>query len=203
MVRLVSVLLAALAFAPTRAVLADEGSERHDGFYLRLTTGVGYLYAHASGSGLTETVSGVSAVTTLGIGAALTDNLVLNADLYGANPVSPKVTVELGGQSASGDLKGDFMAIGLGLGVTYYVMPTNLYLGASVGPAWLSIDLDNGPEGRSRTGFGLNAVVGKEWWVSANWGLGVAAQVFYQRIPDDGATWNTMAGGVLFSATYN
>ena len=48
-------------------------------------------------------------------------------------------------------------------------------------------------------------MVGKEWWASENWGLGMAADLVYSRIPDSSgsATWNGFGAGVLFSTTYN
>jgi len=47
--------------------------------------------------------------------------------------------------------------------------------------------------------------VGKEWWVSANWGLGAALRASFARTPDKttGSAWLGYFAAALFSATYN
>ena len=55
-------------------------------------------------------------------------------------------------------------------------------------------------------GFGAKLAVGKEWWVSDHWGLGLAAEAVLAITPDSGTnppTWTTFGGGLTFSATYN
>jgi hypothetical protein len=50
-------------------------------------------------------------------------------------------------------------------------------------------------------------MIGKEWWVSDNWGLGIAGQFFAGRMNDSEApgapTWETTAAALVFSATCN
>lgn len=185
------VLFLAGLFVPT-LLAAEDGPHQHKGFYLRLTTGVGY----ASTSGDSDvTVSGVGGLTTLGIGYAVMENFIVNADLWGTKVFSPKVEFPGG----SGDLDGSLFVYGIGGGVTYYVMPMNLYLSAAVGATKATLSIDGYGDSDSETGFGLNAVIGKEWWVSDNWGLGIAGQVFYGTHDPS----STIAGGLLFSATYN
>jgi outer membrane protein W len=170
---------------------AEDGPHQHKGFYMRLTTGVGYHKTSGDGD---VSLSGVGGITTLGFGWALFENFILNADIWGSKVFSPKVSFPGG----SADLNGSVLVDGIGAGVTYYVMPMNLYVAASVGATMLSAEID-GTSLESDTGFGLNAVVGKEWWVSDNWGLGIAGQVFYGKHDPS----STIAGGLLFSATYN
>jgi hypothetical protein len=56
----------------------------------------------------------------------------------------------------------------------------------------------------TKTGFGFNLMVGKEWWVSDNWGLGVALQLLLAGAKDrDGTEWDSGALAVLFTATHN
>ena len=54
------------------------------------------------------------------------------------------------------------------------------------------------------TGVGASVMVGKEWWVSANWALGVALQGEFTYAEDDNSNLIFRHGGakVLFSATY-
>ena len=63
------------------------------------------------------------------------------------------------------------------------------------------------PKRNSKTGLGFQAMVGKEWWVTADWGLGVAADLLLSSMKDDPAvsndTYSATTFGLLFSATYN
>ena len=55
-------------------------------------------------------------------------------------------------------------------------------------------------------GFGLRAALGKEWWVSDHWGLGIAGHVSLTVNQDSGTnppTWTGLGATVAFSATYN
>jgi len=47
--------------------------------------------------------------------------------------------------------------------------------------------------------------VGKDWWVSENWGLGAAAQLLLGSAKDRNAdaNWSTAAVALMFTATYN
>lgn len=48
-------------------------------------------------------------------------------------------------------------------------------------------------------------MVGKEWWVSDNWGLGVAANFMVGSMKDKDydTRWTGLSTSILFSATYN
>ena len=97
---------------------------------------------------------------------------------------------------------------GMGLNVTYYFMPVNVYLSASPSLTFQSSMTRFGgtTSVSSRAGFGAKLSVGKEWWVGDHWGLGVAGQFFTSWNGASGSgmgTWSTVAGGVAFSATYN
>jgi hypothetical protein len=85
-------------------------------------------------------------------------------------------------------------------------MPLNLYLSGSLLLQQILLDksYSDGSDGQLATGLGLSFMVGKEWWVSSDWGLGVAAQLFVASARDQsGTTWNTGTLAILFSATWN
>jgi hypothetical protein len=99
----------------------------------------------------------------------------------------------------------------IGAGVSYFIMPLNLYLGAAAGigllttsykrPGRLEVKYD------SDVGFALDAEIGKEWWVADDWGLGVAARVSFADIPTgDNEPKDAYFGAVfvslLLSVTY-
>jgi hypothetical protein len=95
----------------------------------------------------------------------------------------------------------------LGPAVTYYLMPINMYATAAAGLGVVIVthEDDEDDDASSDGGFGLNVDIGKEWWVNANWGLGVAGRFWYTSAKDeeaDDAEFECIGGGVLFSATY-
>ena len=127
----------------------------------------------------------------------------MQLDISAASVADPKL--KFNGNSVKSTVN-DNSTSNLGLGLTYY-FPSNIYVTGAVGTAKTQLK-SNGDTFSSDRGFGVNLMVGKEWWVSENWGLGVAGQFLYTNCPDtpvNGVTPDvkTTAFGVLFSATYN
>jgi hypothetical protein len=88
-------------------------------------------------------------------------------------------------------------------------MPINLYLTAALGAGWLTVNIDGEDESRSTdVGMGFDFDVGKEWWVSDNWGLGLAGRfsLVAGTTSNEGTDVETdfamAAFALLFSATY-
>jgi opacity protein-like surface antigen len=203
---LAAVAAAALLAAP--AARAQSGVHTHDGLYLHLEVGVGALASSASQGGTKLELSGGGGGFGLSLGGAVTPNLVLAGQLW-SNAVS-KPTAKLNGTKLATTSSDSFGLAGIGLEVTYYVMPLNLYLTAVPTAATLSMKSD-GTSGSTKTGFALKLAVGKEWWVSDNWGLGLNVQYIYgtNKDKDDvnatfpGATFTSGWFGVALSGTYN
>jgi len=67
----------------------------------------------------------------------------------------------------------------------------------------------NGTNGSSEAGFGAKLALGKEWWVSDHWGIGLAGQLTFgsNADQDNGTgntpTWKTITPGLAFSASFN
>jgi len=187
--------------APTQPSSANPTARRHLGFFLRLDGGIGYMNSSASSGGVSESISGVSSDFGVAVGGAVAENFILAADLWANAAYSPNVT--LGGASAT--VYGNASLVGLGLNLTYYFMPANVYL--SVSPSLTAVGLSvNGVSSSTQAGFGGKIALGKEWWVGDHWGLGVAGHFLFSINNDQGPnppTWTTLAGGVAFSATLN
>jgi len=91
--------------------------------------------------------------------------------------------------------------------VTYYVMPSNLYITGAFG---LSIVRHPGYDGDTNLGdlgLGFNLDLGKEWWVDGQFGVGLAGRYWWLAVSgegDAGATRTTEAhaAGLLLSITY-
>jgi hypothetical protein len=89
-------------------------------------------------------------------------------------------------------------------------MPYNIFISGSVGyAATLIYSKNENGSSISRNDFedtygvGLSASVGKEWWVSANWGLGLALESTYAYTTDDNLTFHQGTLMVKMSATFN
>ena len=195
--------------APTVEAGEDDTKHKHDGFYLRLTTGVGSTTSVEEIERDEFVVSGLSGNTTIGIGYAVVENLILNVDLFSTMVEDP--IAEINGKEI-GEVDAELEVINVGLGATYYIMPTNVYLTGSIALASGSLKSygkSYGHKTESEAGYGINVAVGKEWWVSNNWGIGVAGQLFHTVLSDEnpitGEVFDlkTTSLAILFSATFN
>jgi len=195
------------ADAPRPAKHTAYSAYHHNGFLVRLAGGFGYARASQSGSD-DVVLSGGGGAASLAFGGIIAPNLALNADLFGMSALGPKVEVN-GTDIGNADNTRMTVAV-VGVGLTYYVMPANLYVAASVGAAKGSI------ETRVRTvlgtvtykddsdlGVGVNAMIGKEWWVGREWGLGLAGQFLFATLPGDASDVDVLGAAVVLSATWN
>ena len=197
-------LAATLAATSARA---DPASE-HRGFYLRMNLGPGFSSMEADDANLTLKGAGVGA--SAAVGGALARNFVLFGEVFLHGMADPSVE-GLGLDESTVQGAG---VLGIGPGAAYYFMPLNLYVSATLALTAGFVDVRDelgDPDTKSRStkaGLGLSLMVGKEWWLSANWGLGVAAQLFGARMQDediaDGeSAWRAGGFALLISGTYN
>lgn len=179
-----------------------EGEHQHDGFFLRLAPGLGTMSASETiGSSKIE-ISGASGLFNFGLGGAIAENLILHLDVASVSVSDP--TVKFNGASATA--YGDVSTTLMGIGLTSY-FASNVYLTGSIGIAKSKFE-SHGVTYETDNGYGINLMLGKEWWISDNWGLGVAGQLLYTSCPDPSGfgtsyDYKTTSLGVLFSATYN
>ena len=198
LVCLVLLALAGSALAPTPALAGEPRT--HDGFFLRLSGGVGSASTSISESGSEFKLSGMSGDVNLAIGGIVSTNLALHGTLFGWTVSDPSAKIN---GSDAGTVDGSVEMVAFAGGITYYFMPANIYLSPSVGIATLSFDGDS--DGSSDTGFAMDITLGKEWWVGNSWGLGIAGAFGYHSIPDGGVdlTWSGPSFALRFTATLN
>jgi hypothetical protein len=179
------------------------GVHQHDGFYLRLAGGVGYAQLvenDVMGSDLK--LSGVSGASRFQIGGTVSDNLIIYGEFGGVIQQEP--TMEWMGESGSTS-NVSVSVYDVGGGITYYLMPSNVYFALSLLISQAELEYNNN-KGESEYGIGFNAMVGKEWWVGEDWGIGATIYIYYSTMKDKGEfdnNINNFSVGVLFSATYN
>lgn len=189
--------------APTKQPQRPE-AETHDGLMMRFTLGFGYSGAESERGAPDElAVSGTSSSYSFDIGAAVAENWILHARYSDLTMYDPTVSVAIDafGESEGVGLSSTLLAPA----VTYSFMPANIYLTLALGVAWLEIDRST--TSHSDAGFGANLDLGKEWWVSDNWGLGLTARFWFTNVnvPESFSevAYNMFGSAVLFSATYN
>ena len=173
------------------------------GLYLRLHLGGGFTSVSASdGVGDKVTVSGGSVSLGVAVGGAVAPNLALFGTVFASVATQPNVTESGYG---SGTANGNISVGGFGAGVVYYFEPFNLYLSGAIAAVNLQGQDSNGnTTGQTKIGPGFQAMVGKEWWVSTHWGLGVAGELIAATMKDkdnSNVTWDAGAFSILFSAT--
>ena len=194
-------------YAEAADIAKAKGIHKHDGFFLRMLGGYGQMNFEESpvltnGTG-TMKMKGPAGFFGFHIGGAIFENFILLASLNGY--AGTQLTPELNGVAATTTV--DLGVSSYGLGFSYYIMPINLYLSADVGGAEDEITV-SGVKFQSEAGLGVNVQIGKEWWVSDNWGLGVALFGHYSKMKDKSTTSIkpdiiNMVFGIAFSATYN
>lgn len=186
------------------SINAQEGYHEHDGFYLSMALGGSSGTINAP----TSELSGGGGVFDFKIGGTISKNLILHATItsfsisgptFKSNGVSEKISNSVSvGQAI------------VGAGLTYYIMPSNIFVSGSVGLGNFSIFESTNSSNSISTdnGTSLQLKVGKEWWVSKNWGLGVSG--FYNSTNVDQKSTGLVAGkwsgsqvGIAFNATFN
>ena len=196
-----------LALLATAAMAMAE-SHTHDGFFLNLALGFGYQSFEYDGKEPLPDLEakGLSSEFDVKLGGRVAPNTLLHATIAGvACGEDLKISSDNESHSISG--KTESMSF-LGIGVTYY-LPINVFFSGSIGFASFNLqdssDKDGDIEGSTEEGLGFQVAVGKEWWVSDNWGLGLAAAFTYGSAEDKGDVGEASAYGIniMFSATFN
>jgi hypothetical protein len=196
--------------APQRSEPREASSaHRHRGLFLRPDIGVGFVTASMTDLGGDYTVSGPAGYLGFAIGGSVADGVILAGHLWGMSATSPTVTFNGQGDSV-GDTYLGFAAIGPEF--DYYFMPANFFLGATLALSRVALKLGGrltggGTDYSTQVGVAGQFAVGKEWWVSDSWGLGLKGEMTITVNKDNSssnsATWLGFAFAVGFSATYN
>jgi hypothetical protein len=186
-----------------------DGFHRHDGFFFRAQYGFGYGESKIEDlyPGESLTLSGTAGVFNIQLGYSLVDNLALYLELGSIAIVDAKAEWANGGPPGA-EGKTDVSTASFGLGLCWYFMPANVYVSPTISFAATEYDGDL-LKGDSEGGSYFSLSVGKEWWVSANWGLGVALYGGYgwdtveEKSTGSTSDVRNWCAGIVFSATWN
>jgi hypothetical protein len=189
----------------------EAGAETHDGGYLRLQLGVNTTKMKASSPSGEWVFDGGGASFGIAVGGAVVPNLIVYAEFLVAGAAEP--TVERNQDPVAGIRVGGSDVYGVGPGIAYYFDPANIFLAATIlyGRARITDTTNENNLFETESGKVFELLLGKEWWVSDNWGLGVSAQAILatlrgrapiqadELVPE----WKVSSFSLLFSATYN
>ena len=189
---------------------AGGASETHDGFIFRYVLGVGNTSGEVSGEGAKIELTGMGTSNSILFGGSINPNLALGFELVAGNSENLDVTAtNADGQSADLPSSGaKIVNFVMGPNITYFIMPENIYLTGTVGVGQgQSSNSKYSTVGTSDLGIGFNLGVGKEWFVSENWGLGVSANIVSVSADskDDCPTckYSGTSYSINFTATFN
>jgi hypothetical protein len=180
-------------------LVRDSTTHRHLGGYIRPDLGFGYVSASASSSDVS--ISGAAGSFGIAAGGAVAEDIIVAFHLWDVAATNP--TVSVGGTTVN-NADATLTVVAFGPQITTY-STDNFYF--SITPSLTRATLSSqGTDSSTNWGFGARAAVGKEWWVSDHWGLGLAAQFSLSINQDSGTnppTWTGWGGTLAFSATYN
>jgi hypothetical protein len=175
---------------------------QHEGFYLRLGGGFGYLAANAEtdtvdleSSGLTldfEALVGGSPGPGFAIGGGILGSLQLSGDWES--------------DDFAGSTSGDLTSFIIGAFADGFPDPKKgWHVGGLVGLASVSVDPPGGDDGSDALGFGGAAWVGYDAWVAPEWSIGGALRLDALRATDsdDDLTISSIGVQLAVSVLYH
>jgi hypothetical protein len=182
------------------------GVHQHDGFFLRIVPGFGYSQISLSlaDEDLYSFSGGFTLANSIQIGGAVSENVVVFGESGGVNITNASMKVFDEEVDDPGDVS--ILFGGVGPGITYYFMPDNIYISATILAHIATVKVESIKIADSNIGFGFNFMAGKEWWVGEDWGLGISVYFRYGSQTDKDVEDLTISGysfGALFSATFN
>jgi hypothetical protein len=188
------------------------GFHTHDGFYLSMGIGPGFgdIKNEATNySYRTAEYSGIGGQFDFRIGGTIADNLILSFDAGGRSILSPELAIDGTTLGTAEDIT--ITDVIMGVGLTYYFMPSNIFISGTIGWGSFTVQvMDYYHSGSTKPGLGLQFKFGKEWWVSTDWGLGIAGGIAYAAADDKTILFSSYHGKfsttrlfLLFNATYN
>lgn len=178
---------------------------QHHGLYLSMGLGPVFGSITDKSNSFDYTYSGTGAEFDFKIGGAIKENLILHATLNGKSIAGPTIDNGLNSGKASNNV-----SIGesfLGAGLTYYFMPVNFLISGSIGLGNYTLTVpDNHTDISTQRGLALQLKIGKEWWISKKWGLGIGLTYGKTNLTntDQGISEDMDSNrlGILFNASF-
>lgn len=183
--------------------LHRRGFHVHDGFYLRLALGAGYVVATSEND---SKLKGWGIAPDIWIGGSPAPGLAIGVTFNGVSAPDPHIdatAADTGGLGPiSGEASGTLTYSVFGLFADYYPDPTGgLHLMAGVNYSVMKFEADNGVESDPASGIGLAGGIGYEWWIGREWSVGPLARLHWASLSDAGATTTVLSPVFLLGFT--
>lgn len=181
--------------------VAAAAPETHDGFYLQLDLGIGYLSSSAEFGGQTVTYSGATLPSALFMGGTV-GPVVIGGGLFADYAFSPSASAEGGPTVALEDVS--LTLIGIGVFADIYPDPQKgLHFQPFIGWGGLEASVNGNSGGSDPTGLVLAVGAGYDWFVSDNWSIGVMGRFGYAPLKLEETSYSTIAPALLGTFTYH
>jgi hypothetical protein len=176
---------------PVAAAAAPAEEPQRSGWFVHADFGAGYLRTTGSRGGSSFSSQGAAISVSLALGWAPSEEWAIALEGLGWKSLTSSGL----GQNTSVELQA------LGLNVTHYFTPADVFATVVVAGTRLAIttDSDDAEIGSSSIGFGFKALLGKEWRIGPNFGLGLAGQLVLSVNREGGQTLRTLAAGLVLS----
>jgi hypothetical protein len=185
----------ALGLLGTQSASAD--ARTHDGFFLQLDAGLGYLSSTASAGGAEQTASGMTYATALFLGGTIGPVAIGGGFTYD-NAFSPSID----GIPDSADIS--LHLIGIGPYIDVYPDPhSGLHFVGFAGWGGLERSYNGNVGGSDPTGLVAFLGGGYEFWVADQWSIGPLARLSYAPLSLNGVDFNTTAFTLVADFKYH
>jgi hypothetical protein len=192
-----------LIFAAAAPSSLFAAAETHDGFYFNMQLGAGEAQTIVKESGFEDvTYTGMSYVGKFKIGGTPVENFIIYGVLGLFDQENPDV--KYGSQTVDTNIA--YLSYSeFGIGMCYYFMPeNNVYFSGELAATQAAFNYDDDtPYKNSKTGYSLTLSLGKEWWISDNWGVGFALLANGVQVKRGSDQLLHGFIGLAFTATYN
>jgi hypothetical protein len=188
----------------------DTGRRLHDGFYLRMSIGAGYINSEweTEQAGVDNlTISGGGIALDLLLGGSPTPGLVIGGGFLANSVANPEVESERG---SSTELDGALGAAQLGIFIDGFVDPTGgFHIGGMLGIAsYVVTPKDEDRDRKIEQGGGGGAIwVGYDAWVADQWSIGGLLRLTGQATSQRRGSYKEQASAgtlsILFTALYH
>ena len=185
-------LVAALLVAPN----ALAGPMTHDGFYLHMEAGLGYLSTSSDFPQLEEKFSGLSIDTALLLGGTVGPVVIGGGFIY--DTVSSP-SYEVNGQEQDlGNVDISLYLIGIGPFVDVYPDPkSGLHFLGFFGWGGLEASVEGNVGGSDPTGLVAVVGAGYDFWIADEWSVGPLARFTYAPLSLNNVSYNTTGFGLV------
>jgi len=178
---------------------AEAAPRTHDGFYLQLNAGLGYLNASAEAGGNKQSLSGATLPSSLLLGGTV-GPVVIGGGFFAYHAFAPGAS--LNGQKQNLDFSMTLIGIGAFADI-YPDIHKGLHFQPFIGWGGLETSVNGNSGGSDPTGLVFAIGGGYDFFVSDNWSIGGMARIAYAPLSLNDVSYGVFAPSLLATFTYH